>query len=109
MAKPVTKATSISRTAATTISVAFCEESVIVPGPFSDQAVNAEYLASRGAAVHLPGARIDELEALVLALLDDAERRRAMAEAMRALAKPDAAAHIAAIVRRAAGAEEAAA
>lgn len=82
---------------------------VSIPGAFSDQAVNAEYLASHGAAVHLPADRIAELETLVMALVHDPARREEMARAMRALARPDAAAHIASIVRQAAGVQEAAA
>lgn len=73
---------------------------VVIPGAFSDQAANAEYLARRGAAIHLPGERIDELGALVIELLGDGERREAMAAAMRALARPDAAERIAALVRQ---------
>ena len=76
---------------------------VVVPGSYSDQPMNAEYLASRGAAVHLPEARIEELSALVLALLRDAPRREAMATKMRALARPDAAEALATLVRSHAG------
>lgn len=72
---------------------------VLVPGTYSDQAVNAEYLAARGGAVHLPESRIDDLSTVVLDLLRDAPRREAMAEAMRALAKPDAAERLATLVR----------
>lgn len=76
---------------------------VVVPGSYSDQSVNAEYLARRGAAVHLPEARIEELESLVLDLLNDATRREAMAQAMRALAKPGAADDLARLIREQAG------
>jgi UDP-N-acetylglucosamine--N-acetylmuramyl-(pentapeptide) pyrophosphoryl-undecaprenol N-acetylglucosamine transferase len=65
---------------------------VVVPGAFSDQTANAAWLAERGAAVvvsndQVPSKLVDE----VCALLDDPDRRRAMAEASRALAQPDAA------------------
>ncbi|MCK9485778.1 MAG: undecaprenyldiphospho-muramoylpentapeptide beta-N-acetylglucosaminyltransferase [Dehalococcoidia bacterium] len=81
---------------------------VLVPGAYSDQAVNADYLASRGAAVHLPESRIEDLTTLVLDLLRDTPRREAMAEAMRALARPDAAERLAALVRDVATKEAAA-
>jgi len=64
---------------------------VVVPGEFSDQTANAAWLADRGAAVAIPN---DEVPARlvdeVCALLDDPERRAAMARASRALARPDA-------------------
>lgn len=72
---------------------------VVVPGTYSDQAVNADYLASCGGAVHLPEARIGELAGLVLDLLRDTPRREGMALAMRAMARPDAAERLAALVR----------
>ncbi|MQC18999.1 MAG: UDP-N-acetylglucosamine--N-acetylmuramyl-(pentapeptide) pyrophosphoryl-undecaprenol N-acetylglucosamine transferase [Chloroflexi bacterium] len=71
---------------------------VAVPGAFSDQAANAEYLARRGAGIHLPEARIGELAALVSGLLADSTRRDAMRDQMRALARPDAAEHLASLV-----------
>ncbi len=60
------------------------------------QGANAALLAQAGAAVVLPdeactGSRLEEL---VLALLDDSERRRAMAQQTRALDQPDAARRI---------------
>lgn len=73
---------------------------VAIPGPFSDQSANADYLASRGAAIHLPQTRIDELDALILALLRDPARREEMAQAMRALARPDASRTLAELVLR---------
>ena len=72
---------------------------IVVPGDFSDQQVNADYLVSRGAAVALRSSEIGQLEAEALRLLDDEPARRAMAEAMRALARPDAAAHLATIMQ----------
>ena len=82
---------------------------IVIPGAFSDQSANAEYLAQRGAAVHLPQARIAELDTLVLELLRSDDRRGAMAQAMRGLARPDAAEHLATIVRDLAAGREAAA
>ncbi len=81
---------------------------VVVPGSYSDQARNAAYLAERGAAVHLPEARLADLGDVVLDLLRDAPRRQAMAECMRALARPDAAERLAALVREHARTEAAA-
>jgi UDP-N-acetylglucosamine--N-acetylmuramyl-(pentapeptide) pyrophosphoryl-undecaprenol N-acetylglucosamine transferase len=81
---------------------------VAVPGPFSDQAANADYLASRGAAVHLPQEQIADLEGLVLDLLADGWRREAMAAAMQGLARPDAAEALASMVMGLAAKEAAA-
>lgn len=66
---------------------------ILVPGVFEghDQTPNAEYLASRGAALVLPQARLGELADHALALLDDREKLAAMAANARALARPDAA------------------
>ncbi len=70
---------------------------ILVPGVFDghDQTPNAEYLASKGAAVVLPQPRLGELSQLAIALLDDPPRLQAMAAAARALARPDAAERIA--------------
>ena len=68
---------------------------VLVPGPFSDQELNARYLAERGAAVALPNDRLDDLLPTVQALFTDPERLRAMRGAMRDLARPQAAADLA--------------
>lgn len=77
---------------------------VVVPGAFSDQRSNAEWLVSRGAAVMVGN---DEAPRLLVpqitALLDDDERRRAMAAASRALAQPDAAARLAGVLLDVAG------
>lgn len=68
---------------------------IVVPGPFSDQERNASYLESRGAAVVLHTNQLDDLERMLLRLLDnDAERERIRA-ALHALARPDAAQHLA--------------
>ncbi len=74
---------------------------VVIPGPFSDQRDNAAYLEDRGAAMTVPGDALDDLAPLVLELLGDAARREAMAEAMRALARPDATQRIAVLMREA--------
>jgi UDP-N-acetylglucosamine--N-acetylmuramyl-(pentapeptide) pyrophosphoryl-undecaprenol N-acetylglucosamine transferase len=73
---------------------------VVVPGAFSDQAANAAWLADRGAAVvvtndEVPSRLVDE----VCALLDDAQRRAAMTDATRALAQPDAADRLRALIQ----------
>ncbi len=72
---------------------------VVIPGEFSDQQYNADYLSDRGAAITLPHAEVERLGALVLELLDDGARREAMATAMRALARPDATERLATLLR----------
>lgn len=71
---------------------------VLVPGAFSDQAANASYLADRGAAVVLPESHLAEAVPLVKRLLQDEARLNAMSQAMRSLARPDAADRIAAML-----------
>ncbi len=68
---------------------------VLVPGAFSDQADNARHLAERGAALVFPDERVAEAVEAVKELLQDDARLKAMSEAMRALAQPDAADRIA--------------
>lgn len=68
---------------------------VVIPGGFSDQRVNADYLQGHGAAVTLTSDRLDELERTVLTLLEDAEALARMRDAMRQLAQPGAAARLA--------------
>lgn len=77
---------------------------IVVPGPFSDQQANAEFLESHGAAVTLSNeaAQAGALGGLVLQLLDDADARARMREASRELARPDAADRLNAEVRAAA-------
>jgi UDP-N-acetylglucosamine--N-acetylmuramyl-(pentapeptide) pyrophosphoryl-undecaprenol N-acetylglucosamine transferase len=81
--------------------------SVLVPYPYAGQHqhINADYLASRGAAVIVEdqdlGAR---LAPAVSGLLQAPERREQMARAARALARPDAAANIARLLYQMAGA-----
>lgn len=72
---------------------------IVIPGSFSDQSANAEYLEQRGAALTLTGEAIDGLADQVVGLLDDDERREAMAQAMRDVAEPDAAGRIATLLR----------
>jgi UDP-N-acetylglucosamine--N-acetylmuramyl-(pentapeptide) pyrophosphoryl-undecaprenol N-acetylglucosamine transferase len=72
---------------------------IVVPGAFSDQQANARYLEERGAAVMLAGDDLGRLEAEALRLLDDNTARGAMAAAMRALARPDAAERLAALLQ----------
>ena len=67
---------------------------ILVPGSFSDQAANAEYLAGQGAALCLGQDQLSpgRLESVVSDLLNDVDRLAAMSRASRALARPDAAA-----------------
>jgi UDP-N-acetylglucosamine--N-acetylmuramyl-(pentapeptide) pyrophosphoryl-undecaprenol N-acetylglucosamine transferase len=68
--------------------------SILIPYPFAGahQRYNARYLAEQGAAVDVPDAELttERLLAETTGLLDD-ERRRAMGEAARRLARPHAA------------------
>jgi len=94
----------VSRSGASTLGEypLFGLPAILVPYPHAwrYQKVNADYLASRSAAVVLEDARLGaELAGLVLSLLADAPRLDAMRRAMRALATPDAAVHIAALAR----------
>ncbi len=75
---------------------------VLVPYPYAwrYQQVNAQYLADRGAARIVPNDALpQQLLPVVRELLRDASRRQAMAQAMRRLARPDAAERIAALAR----------
>ncbi|GAB4475497.1 MAG: UDP-N-acetylglucosamine--N-acetylmuramyl-(pentapeptide) pyrophosphoryl-undecaprenol N-acetylglucosamine transferase [Anaerolineae bacterium] len=74
---------------------------ILVPYPHAwrYQKTNADYLASRGAAVRLDDDRLmDELGPLVHRLLTDREERERMAQAAAALKGPDAAARAADIL-----------
>jgi UDP-N-acetylglucosamine--N-acetylmuramyl-(pentapeptide) pyrophosphoryl-undecaprenol N-acetylglucosamine transferase len=76
---------------------------ILVPYPYAwrYQKVNADYLVQHGAALMLEDARLQtDLAEVVLPLLRDRARLAAMHIAMRALARPDAAAHIAAELQR---------
>lgn len=75
---------------------------IVVPGRFSDQHRNAAFLVERGAARVLAERDIDALPDLATRLLDDESERARMGEAMREIARPDAAARLAALVREAA-------
>jgi UDP-N-acetylglucosamine--N-acetylmuramyl-(pentapeptide) pyrophosphoryl-undecaprenol N-acetylglucosamine transferase len=71
---------------------------VLVPGEFATgahQEKNAAWFARTGGAVVVPESEAGRVPGLVDGLLADPERLRAMAEAMRAAAKPDAAERIA--------------
>ena len=81
--------------------------SILVPYPHATsdhQAGNARYMAGAGAAVVVPDAEIDaaRLRREVEELLSDPGQLRAMSEAARAVARPDAAAQIAAATLKAA-------
>jgi UDP-N-acetylglucosamine--N-acetylmuramyl-(pentapeptide) pyrophosphoryl-undecaprenol N-acetylglucosamine transferase len=78
---------------------------IMVPGPFSSQMTNARYLEEQGAAsVILDGdLTADLLRDRTLALLRNHPKLDDMAARMRALARPDAAAAIAGVMRRVAG------
>lgn len=74
--------------------------SILVPYPYATadhQTANARWLADAGAAILLPDADCtgERLRSLVGALLADRRRLEAMAEAARAMGKPDAADRIA--------------
>jgi UDP-N-acetylglucosamine:LPS N-acetylglucosamine transferase len=82
---------------------AFGVPAVMVPLPIATrdhQAANAGVLAEAGAAVVVPDAEldVDRLEAELAALVDDAPRREAMAEAMAGQARLDAADRVASLV-----------
>ena len=71
---------------------------VLVPGEFATgqhQEKNARFFADAGGAVVVPEAEAARAPGVVEELLDDADRLAAMAAAMRAVAKPDAAEEIA--------------
>ncbi len=77
---------------------AFGLPAILVPYPYAwrYQQVNASYLAQKGAAVLVPDAALPErLLGLVLDLMHDRSRREQMRQAMRSLARPQAAEKIA--------------
>jgi len=79
---------------------------ILVPYPHAwrYQKVNADYLASRGAAIILEDAHLDQLlVGAVRDLLQNPAKRAAMGEAMRSLAQPRAAEEIAGHLRALAG------
>lgn len=72
--------------------------SVLIPGEFGSgghQAANAAALEEAGAAAVLKEEDLDRLGKVVEDILSDRKRRRRMAEAARAMARPDAASKIA--------------
>ena len=73
---------------------------VLVPHPFGHQDANADFLVEHGAAVKLADAPSESHTLLpeVLGLLQDEQRRLAMADAMGRLARPQAADNIASLV-----------
>jgi UDP-N-acetylglucosamine--N-acetylmuramyl-(pentapeptide) pyrophosphoryl-undecaprenol N-acetylglucosamine transferase len=100
----------VSRAGASTIAEleAAAVPAVLVPYPFATgdhQRHNAEIVAGAGAAVLVPDAELDaeRLTAAVSTLLFDDAALVRMSGAMRSLAVPDAAARLAALVRRVAG------
>lgn len=75
---------------------------ILVPIPFREhlQHVNAAYLQDRGAAIVLPDEKMREsLASTILGLAHDRQRLSKMSAAMAALAKPNAAARIAELLR----------
>lgn len=74
--------------------------SVLIPGTFAGghQRNNARWLEDNGAAIVLEEQDIEALADRISQLLDDDARRESMRSAARALARPDAAAAIAAVV-----------
>lgn len=78
--------------------------SIVVPGEYEgwSQAPNAEYLQEQGAAVMLRNAELERLAPAIIELLADDARLSQMRAAARALARPDAARDIAAMLLEAA-------
>lgn len=75
---------------------------VLVPGVYEggyDQRENARYMEELGAAIVLENESLDRLADTVGELLADSGRLPAMSEAARGMARPDAAAEIAAMIR----------
>lgn len=93
----------VSRAGASTLGEfpLFALPAILVPYPHAwrYQKTNADYLATRGAAVRLDDDKLTEhLTPTVKHLLLDADRREQMADAARALRRPAAAAHIAGLL-----------
>ncbi len=75
---------------------------ILVPGVYEggyNQRANARFMQEQGAAIVLENEELDRLAATVRGLLADEGRRTSMAAAARAMARPDAAATIAGMVR----------
>lgn len=77
---------------------------VMVPLEAVAQQANADHLVARGAAELVRESELARLPATVAALVGDGSRRRSMAAAAAAVARPEAAAEVAAVLREAAGA-----
>ena len=96
----------ISRAGASTLGElpAAALPAILVPGEYEgwSQAPNAEYLQSEGAALMLRNDELPRLNATAMELLHDDSRLAQMREAMRRLARPNAARDAAAIVWEAA-------
>ncbi len=92
----------ITRAGASTLGElpAMALPAIVVPGDFAGghQKPNARYLAKAGAAVVLANDDLDKLLPLVGQLLNDDAKLRAMREASRRLARPNAAARIAQVL-----------
>jgi len=74
---------------------------ILIPYPYAwrYQRVNASYLARQGAAVVLEDAELPEkIAGLVLGLIRDVEKRKAMKAQMQSLARPDAASALASAI-----------
>jgi UDP-N-acetylglucosamine--N-acetylmuramyl-(pentapeptide) pyrophosphoryl-undecaprenol N-acetylglucosamine transferase len=76
---------------------------ILVPGDFSDQWANAAYLARAAGVMVVRQESLDCLVPLILALLDDPDRRAEMVAALGRLHRPDAARALADLVLEAAG------
>jgi UDP-N-acetylglucosamine--N-acetylmuramyl-(pentapeptide) pyrophosphoryl-undecaprenol N-acetylglucosamine transferase len=92
----------ISRSGASTLGElpAAGVPAILVPGEYEgwSQAPNAEFLQSEGAAIMLRNAQLDQLAATALELLADDARLATMRDAMKKLARPDAASDLARIL-----------
>lgn len=79
---------------------------LLVPYPYAwrYQIINAQYLAKRGAAVVLPDEDLpDKLLPMIQDLMQNKDKRHAMGESMRALARPSAAEKIGCLIYELAG------
>lgn len=79
---------------------AFGLPAILVPYPHAwrYQRVNADYLAGRGAALVLEDQQLENLTSMVLGLMSDRSRLHSMRQAMRSLARPQAADELAALL-----------
>lgn len=98
----------VSRAGATTLAELACASlpAVLIPYPRSvrnHQQRNAEAFARAGAAVIVEQRNATSLVSALQPLLEDDDLRRRLSSAMRSLARPDAAARVAAVVLHVAG------